>query len=350
MRETLNAGLAAFIRQMPKVELHVHLEGAIQPQTLLTLAQRNQVALPAGTVEGIRQWYTFTDFAHFVEIYTLISACIRTPEDIEFVTQAFLRGQADQNIRYTEVTYTPYTHFMQKGLPFAEQLAAINRAGAWAEAELGVRMGLIIDIARSTTPQEGLTVAQWAVQHQAEGVLALGLGGAEIGNPPQKHAVAFDLARAAGVPAIPHAGETVGPESIRDALTTLHPVRLEHGVRCIEDPALVALLRERQIPLDVCPTSNICLNVYGSLQDHPLPQLLDAGLYVTLNSDDPPMFNTTLTDEYLACAAQFGWDVGVIEQLTLNAVRASLLPPSDKAWLERDIYTEFARLRQQHLV
>lgn len=346
----MHNGLTEFIKAMPKVELHVHLEGAIQPETLLKLARKNGITLPADTVEGIRQWYTFTDFPHFVEIYYAISECIRTPDDIEFFVREFLQGQAAQNIRYTEAIYTPYTHFRQKGLPFADQLAAINRARQWAQAELDVCMGVIVDIDRMSTPEEGLVVADWAIEHYGDGVIALGLGGPEVGHPPEKHIPAFDRAHAAGVPAIPHAGETEGPASIWGAVNHLHPLRIEHGVRCLEDPVLVDVLRERQIPLDVCPTSNICLKVFDKFENHPLPRLLDEGLYVTLNSDDPPMFNTTLTDEYLKSAQAFGLSVGTIEQLIFNAVRASLLPATDKANLERDIYAEFGRLRQEYLV
>jgi adenosine deaminase len=341
--------LETYIRAMPKAELHVHLEGAIQPETLLELAQRNGVALPAVTVDGLRAWYTFTNFAHFIEIYLAVSACIRSPDDIELIAREFLASQAAQNIRYSEVTYTAFTHYHFKGLPFRDQLAALNRARAWAERELGVTMGLVIDIPRSISAEDGLLVADWAIQGMGDGVIALGLGGPEIGNPPEKFAAAFERARAAGLPGVPHAGETVGPESIWGALRALDAVRIGHGVRCIEDPALMAELRERQIPLEVCPTSNICLGVAPSIAAHPLPHLIDAGLYVTLNSDDPPMFNTSLTGEYLATARGYNWGAGELEQLDLNAVRVALLPEAERAALEAQFTAEFARLRGEHL-
>src|SRR5262245_13411996 len=153
----------SFVEAMPKVELHVHLEGSIRPETLLALARRNRVALPADTVEGLRAWYTFTDFPHFVQIYVAISSCLRTPDDIELVAREFLTGQAEQNIRYSEITYTAFTHYAHKSIPFHEQLAALNRARAWAVAELGVTMGLIIDISRDRPADSGLQVADWAI-------------------------------------------------------------------------------------------------------------------------------------------------------------------------------------------
>jgi adenosine deaminase len=321
------------IRAMPKVELHVHLEGSIQPATLLALAHRHDIRLPADTVEGLRAWYTFTDFPHFIEIYKAISACLRTPDDIELIAREFLAGQAAQNIRYSEVTYTAYTHFATKQISFTDQLAALNRARAWAEAALGVSMGLVIDIERTVTADEGLIVADWVIGALGNGVVALGLGGPEVGHPPERYAAAFDRALAAGVPRVPHAGETAGPASIWGALRSLHAQRLGHGVRCLEDPALVAELRDRQIHLEVCPTSNVCLHVVPTLAEHMLPQLLAEGLNVSLNTDDPPMFNTTLNGEYLAAAHAFGLSLADLQQLALNAARASLLPADKKAML-----------------
>ncbi len=341
--------LAQLIQQMPKVELHVHLEGAVQPATLLHLAQENGITLPVTTEAEVRQWYTFTDFAHFVEIYFAISECIATPDDLEYVAREFLRGQAAQNILYSEVIFTPYIHYQQKGMAFADQLAAIQRAIAWARQEFGITMAIVVDIDRQTTPEEGALVAEWAIgaMHEHDGVIGLGLGGPEIGHPPQKHQPAFDLAHAAGLPALIHAGETEGPASVWGALDTLHPLRILHGVRCVEDPALVERLAQQQIALDVCPVSNLCLNVFPSIEQHPLPYLLDQGLNITINSDDPPMFNTSLTNEYLVIADAFGFDAEMIQALSLNAVDNSLLPAEPKAALRRLFERDFARLRNE---
>ncbi len=334
-----------FIRSMPKVELHVHLEGSIQPETLLRLAERNHIHLPATSVAELREWYTFTDFSHFVEIYLTISSCICTAADIELIAREFLIGQAAQNIRYSEVTFTAFTHYHFNRLPFADQLGALKRARVWAEQELGVSMGIVIDIPRSTPAETGMIVANWAISGREQGVIALGLGGPEVGHPPEKFQAAFELAREAGLPSVPHAGETMGPESIWGALRTLHAIRIGHGVRCLEDTALVAELRKRHIPLEICPTSNVCLGVVPSFEQHPLPHLLDAGLYVTINSDDPPMFNTTLTDEYCKIADAFHFEAEELEQLVLNGVRASLLPPEERTRMEAQFIVEFARLR-----
>lgn len=341
------AGLEAFIRAMPKVELHVHLEGSVRPATLLKLARQSGTPIPADDEASLRAWYRFTDFEHFIEVYLMVCKCICTPDDIELIAREFLAGQAEQNIRYSEVTYTAYAHYRDRGLPFEDQLAALNRARAWGESELGVSMGLVIDIPRSISPEEGLLSADWAISGYGRGVVAFGIGGSERGNPPSKFADSFARVKAAGVPSVPHAGEVVGPESIWDALDAGNAVRIGHGIRCLEDPALVAELRASRIPLEVSPTSNVCLRAVPSFEQHPLPRLIAEGLVVTLNSDDPPMFNTTLTDEFLKSSRAFGFGADDFERLTLDALRVSFLPPGRRSQMEAAFTREFARLRAQ---
>jgi adenosine deaminase len=340
--------LTDFIRAMPKVELHVHLQGATQPETWLELAQRNNVDLPAKTPAEMREWFRFKDFRHFIDTYVHVVRALVTADDLELVAREFLKNQAAQNIVYSEVTYTPSVRTITGEMPpFEQQLAALNRARAWAEVEFGVSMGVVIDIPREITAAEADFYADWAISGHGRGVVAFGIGGYEPGNPPEKYAAQFARVYAAGVPCVPHAGETVGPESIWSAIRVCNAVRIGHGVRCLEDPALVDYLRERQIPLEVSPTSNVFLKVFPSLAEHALPRLLDAGLYVTINSDDPPMFNTTLTDEYLRIVETFGFDAERIEHLMLNAVRAALLPADQKAQMEKRFLAEFARLRAE---
>jgi adenosine deaminase len=335
-----------FIQRMPKVELHVHIEGAIQPETLLQLAAKNGIELPAQDAAGLRAWYRFTDFPHFIQIYVQASMCIQTLDDIELVARDFLAQQAAQNIVYSEATWTPHTHYRQKGLTYSDQLAALNRGRAWAQRELQVDMGIVVDISRGdSSAAEALTLAKWAVEQQGNGVVAFGIGGSEVGYPPALFKAAFDYAHAHQLPILPHAGETAGADSIWSALQDAHATRLYHGVRALEDAQLVAYLREKQIPLDVCPTSNVCLGVVPDIESHMLPQLLEAGLYVTINSDDPPMFDTTLTNEYQKIASAFKYDAAMIERLVMNAVRASLLSATDKERLVANFTAQFKQLQ-----
>jgi adenosine deaminase len=333
-----------FIRAMPKAELHVHMEGSIRPETLLALAAKHHVALAGGTVDALRQWYNFTDFGHFITVYKTIANCLRTPDDVELIAREFLANQAAQNIVYSEVTYTPYLQFRNHGLGVVEQLQAIDRARIWAERELQVSMNLIIDIPRQISTEEGLIVADWAIAGMRHGVIGFGLGGLEVGHPAEKHKKAFDRARAAGLRSVPHAGELAGPESIRDAIRLLGAERIGHGITCLRDPDLVVQLRHQQIPLEVCPASNICLKVAASIEAHPLPQLIDSGLFVTINSDDPPLFNTSLTDEYRIAARTFGFHRDQIEKLSFNAVRAAFLPDDKRRALEARFRAGFLSL------
>lgn len=320
---------------MPKVELHVHLEGSIRPETLMALSTKNGVDLPPRTLDEFRDWFRFVDFPHFAEVYQAMSRCIRTPEDLEAITRDFLAGQAAQGILHSEATFTALTHYRNAGIPFEEQIDAIDRARRWGEKDHGVSLLLIVDIPREfVTPEEAMMTAGWVADAYGKGVVAaLGLGGYENGFPPEMFADAFALAAEAGVPAVVHAGETGGPESVRGAVESLQAIRIGHGVRAMEDPDVVDILKERGTVLEVCPSSNVCLRVFETMAAHPLPKMLEAGLAVTLNTDDPPFFNTTLTDEYIQVAEAFGIAEDQFRAFNLRAAEASLLPDADKAEL-----------------
>jgi adenosine deaminase len=337
-----------FIKEMPKVELHVHLEGSIRPSTLLILAERNQVDLPASDLDGLRDFYRFTDFPHFIRVYFTISGCLQTVDDFSLIAYEFGADMHRQNIRYSEVTFTPYTNVANTGLPFDKILDGLNAGRARARADFGVDFRWVLDIVRDD-PGTRHQVAEWAIGAQDRGVVGLGLGGTEAHHPAEHFADVFALAEAAGLHRVPHAGETVGPASIWGALRALGAERIGHGVRSIEDPSLIDYLVEHQIPLEQCPTSNLCLGVYPSYEAHPLRQLWDLGLYVTVNSDDPPMFNTDLVGEYQALVDYKGFTPAELEQLSLNALRASFLPPDQKATLEDAFLAQFAELRSKHL-
>ena len=336
--------LSEFAQRMPKAELHVHLEGSILPATLLLLAQRNGIELPYKTVEDLQEFYRFRDFAHFIDTYWAITGCLRTPEDYTLIAYDFGCECARQNIRYAEVTFSMSTNVSKTGLPWQMILQALNDGRARACAEFGVRWQWVFDIVRNLPDtQESLT--QIALEARSMGVVALGLGGSEAEFPAEMFAASFDRADKEGLRSVPHAGETMGPASIWAALDLLHADRIGHGVRCIEDPRLVETLRRRQIPLEICPTSNIILGVYNDYAQLPLRKLLDAGLFVTVNSDDPPMFNTSLNQEYHVLIDHFGFDLMELEKVSLNAVQASFLNESEKTLLAGEFIAEFTRLK-----
>jgi len=340
--------LGEFIRDMPKVELHVHLEGSIRPSTLLTLAERNGVPLPAHDLEGLRAFYRFTDFSHFIEVYITISSCLRIVDDFALIAYEFGADMARQNIRYAEVTFTPYTHAGHKGLAFDDILGGLNDGRARAQAEFGVEFRWVFDVVRDD-PQSRHQVAAWAASALDRGAVGLGLGGSERGFPPEWFVDAFAVARQAGLHSVPHAGEVVGPESVWGAIRALRAERIGHGVRSVEDPALVTYLQQHQIPLEICPTSNLCLGVYPSYETHPVRWLWDQGVTITVNSDDPPMFNTDLVYEYQVLADHLGFTAAELERLSLNALQASFLPDDRKTALRQVFLAEFADLRARHL-
>lgn len=320
------------VKSMGKVELHVHLEGAIKPRTLMKIARRNNIDLPASTPDEFDDWYQFTGFPHFADVYQTISSAIQKPEDLYDITVDFLEDQAAQNIFHTEATFTAQTHFLARGLPYDAQIDAIRAARDDVAVRLGTSLLLIIDIPRDwTNAEQALVTAEWVAKVHGDGLVgALGLGGYEVGFPPEDFEKAFAIAREAGVPAVVHAGETEGPASIWGALNTLNAIRIGHGVTCVHDANLVAHLREHQIPMEVCPSSNVCLKVCDDLQSHPIKDMEDAGLLVTVNSDDPPIFNTTLTDEYKLLSETFGFSYEDFKRFNMRAANASLLDDKNK--------------------
>ena len=347
---TVASETITFIRQMPKAEIHVHLEGAIQPETVLALAERHDRAtsLPTTDLDALRKWFTFTGFPHFVEIYLTISDLLRTPEDFALIVEACGADMAAQNIRYRELTFTPYTHthLQDKGLTIADLLSGLERGRATAQAKYGVEMRWIFDIPRNASfsrsngiydPRVAEKTLEYAMAGKERGVVGFGLGGFEVGAPPEPYAHAFTEAKAAGLLSVPHAGETMGAPSVRGALHALQADRIGHGVRAIEDPALLQEIKERQIVLELNPTSNVSLHVYRRLAEHPFPHLDRMGLLVTVNSDDPPLFNTTLIDEYTLLAREFGYHHADLARIARNAFVAAGLPADRK----RQLLTDF---------
>jgi adenosine deaminase len=326
------------LRAMPKVELHVHLEGATDPDTVWDMAARNKVRLPARSREEWARFYEFRDFGHFVEVYTAAAGAMKTPEDWSFMVERFLANQARQNVRYCETFLS--ASFQVNRFPADEWLHALAEGAANGEARHGCRVRFIPDISREI-PDSRHRVLEFALRARATGlVVGLGLGGPEVGFPPEGFADVYAEARRQGMRVVAHAGETAGADSVRGAVESLKAERIGHGVRCLEDPSLVAQLRANRIPMEVSPTSNYRLGVVRRGEPHPIRQMVDAGLYCTVNSDDPPMFGTDLNGEYELLAGQgFGWDE--LWRLNRNAVEASFLSEAEKAALRRE-YDTFA--------
>jgi aminodeoxyfutalosine deaminase len=319
--------LSDFIACLPKVELHVHHVGSASPRIVSELAERHPGTVPSDP-EALRRFFEFRDFAHFVEVYLAVVDLIRTPEDIRYLTHEIGREMATgQGLRYAELTCTPYTSVRPreegKGMPIEAYTEAIEDARVAVERDFGLVLRWIYDIpGESGLPAADATL-EYALHHRTDALVGFGLGGPEIGVPRPQFQPHFDAARAAGLHSVPHAGETTGPETVWHALRLLGAERIGHGTSSAQDPELLAHLAERGVPLEVCPSSNVATRAVASLEEHPIRAFRDAGVTITVNSDDPPMFNTTLNREYEIAAELLGLDEAGVADLARTGVRAS---------------------------
>jgi adenosine deaminase len=331
-----------FIGRLPKVELHVHLVGSASVGTVLELVGRHPGGAGAAGVPGsaaeLADFYAFRDFPHFAEVYGAVSSLVRDPADVAALVLGAARDLAGQNVRYAELTVTPYT-FTAAGMPAAELTEALDIAARSAARDYGITMAYIFDVAGEYGEPAARATLEHALACPPAGLTGFGLAGIEQARPQFTAAFrsVFAAATAAGLHSVPHAGEMSGPATIWESLDGLRAERIGHGISCLDDPALVTRLRESQIPLEVCPTSNVCTRQVTGLAQHPLPRMLAEGLFVTLNSDDPPMFGTTLTEEYRRAASVLGLTRAQLAGLAANGVRASFLDPRAKEKLLAEI-------------
>jgi aminodeoxyfutalosine deaminase len=332
------APLDAFVAQLPKVELHVHLVGSAPVDTVLQLARRHPDAGVPVTAEGLRAYYSFRDFPHFIDIYTAVTRLLTGPQDITDLIRGVARVLAAQQVRYAEFQFGPYA-FQRLGIPDAAITEALDGGRREALAEHGVRIGWIIEFPGQRADEYARDALRLALENPPEGTVGFGIGGIEAGRAPYRDLIrdVFAAATAAGLHSVPHAGETTGPETVWEAVSALRAERIGHGIRSLDDPALVAYLAERQLPVDVSPTSNVCTRCVPSIAAHPLRRMVEAGLLVTLNSDDPPMFGTSLSNEYLIAGRDLGFSPAELAGLAASGVRASFLEPAAKQGLLAEI-------------
>jgi adenosine deaminase/aminodeoxyfutalosine deaminase len=337
--------LAGFVAGLPKAELHVHHVGSASPRIVAELAARHAGSTPVpADPELLADYFVFSDFAHFVEVYLSVVDLIRDAEDVWTLTYEVARDLAAQQVRYAELTLTPYSSIV-RGIPAEAFCEAVEDARLRAHAEAGIELRWCFDIpGEAGVPSADLTL-EVALTQRPAGLVSFGLGGPEIGVPRAQFAPHFRAAVAEGLHSVPHAGESTGPQTVWDALTLLGAERIGHGIASARDPRLLAHLRETGTPLEVCPTSNVRTRSVPSLAEHPLPELVAAGVTVTVNSDDPPMFATTLNHEYLVAADLLGLDAAGVADLARAAVRASFQDESGKAALlaEIDAYAASTR-------
>jgi adenine deaminase len=328
------------IEALPKAELHLHLEGTLEPEMLFGLAQRNRVKLAYGSVEAVRSAYSFSRLQDFLDIYYAGTAVLQTERDFHELALAYFRRARSDNVRHVEAFFDPQAH-TERGIPIAAVMAGFLQAVDDA-ADLGVSVYLIPCFLRHLPERQALATFE-DLSPWLDRLAAVGLDSSEVGHPPRNFKRAFDKARAAGLKVVAHAGEEGPHEYVREALELLKVDRIDHGNRSLEDPDLVAELRERAIPLTVCPLSNLRLAVVADLREHPLPRMLQAGLKVTVNSDDPAYFGGYVNDNYREVAEAVGLSADDIVKLARNSFEASFLPPGRKQEYDAQVTEAAAR-------
>ncbi|MDP9192737.1 MAG: adenosine deaminase [Acidobacteriota bacterium] len=310
-----------FIAGLPKAELHLHIEGTLEPELMFELARRNGIALPHESVDALRGAYDFRDLQSFLDLYYQGAGVLQTRQDFHDMTAAYFRKAVSQNVRHAEIFFDPQTH-TDRGIAFETVISGIHEAQTDAERDLGITSKLILCFLRHLSEDEAMKTLDEALPYR-EWLVAVGLDSSERGHPPSKFARVFARAREAGLLTVAHAGEEGPPEYIREALDILKVSRIDHGVRCLEDPELVDRLVAEQIPLTVCPLSNIRLRVFDTMREHPLRAMLARGLKVTINSDDPAYFGGYINENYNAAADALGLTREELEQLAKNSFDAS---------------------------
>jgi adenine deaminase len=319
---------ADYIRGLPKAELHVHIEGTLEPELAFRLAKKHGIVLPHASVEELRRAYRFTDLQSFLDIYYDGAAVLRDADDFHALTLAYLYKAHAQGVVHAEIFFDPQTH-TARGIALDTVLDGLCRARAEAERELGITCRLILCFLRHLSADEAMRTLEEALPHK-EAITAVGLDSSESGHPPAKFSEVFARARREGLPAVAHAGEEGPPSYIYEALDILKVRRIDHGVRCEEAPELIERLVRARVPLTVCPLSNVKLKVFERIENHNLKRLLERGVCVTVNSDDPAYFGGYVLENYLAVQRGLGLSKDDLTVLARNSIEASFLNDSAK--------------------
>lgn len=339
--------LKQFIMAVPKVELHLHIEGAIPLETMLALIHRKEPASTIQTIEDLQRRFTFTDFPHFLDVWRWKDTFIMYERDFEEIAYQVLRDLSAQNVAYVEAFYAPGS-YQKQNLSIQGITENLITGKERANRDFGIRCEFIIDLIRNHELDKARYYLDEVTPYLGKGVIGVGIGGPEHDFPADPYAEIYQEARQRGFRLTAHAGEAAGAESIRSAVEKLGVERIGHGLRAYEDPELIALLKERQIPLEMCVVSNVKTAVCKSIEAHPIKQYFDQGLLITANSDDPVMFNTSINHEYQVLFQQLGFMVDELKQLSLNGIAASFLSQEDRHKMKAEFETEWQQLFEEY--
>ncbi|MFW9835248.1 MAG: adenosine deaminase [Candidatus Thorarchaeota archaeon] len=332
------------IKALPKVELHVHTLGSLQPSTLLSIIREDGLDTPYQTVDDIIQRFQYSDFAHFIEVYMEIIGYITREQHFESITYDMLKKCAECSTHYVEASFSPRDH-LQHNLDFSGMVNAINRGISRARASFGIESNIRIDLVRSSTQDEAMEVLDM-IEENPQNIVSVDIGGNEPLFPPKPFAEAYKRAREMGLHLVAHAGEAAGPNSIWEAIKYLDIERIGHGVTAREDPKLINYLKEKQIGIEMNPVSNLRTGVVKSIREHPIRKFYDRGLLVTVGSDDPSLFHTDLNNEYIQIHKHLDFSIQELFQISLNGVRMAFIDDSRKKELRNTFNREYSRIME----
>ncbi|MEQ8189079.1 MAG: adenosine deaminase [Candidatus Eremiobacterota bacterium] len=319
-----------FIEKMPKIELHVHLEGAIPLEILFEFIRRDRTETSIKSLDNLKEKFLYKDFEHFIQIWGWKNRFIKSEKDFEVIIYEVLRYMSLQHVIYVEMFYSPGDFFLRQGLSIQSITEYLIAGKERAFNDFNIQCNLIVDLVRDYGPDTGMEILKKVTPYIGKGLVGIGLGGSEQYYPAGVYKEVYRKAKDLGCRLTAHAGEAAGTESIWDVLENLHVERIGHGVRAYEDTKLVSFLKEKQIPLEICPVSNVKTGIFKSVETHPVIKYFTEGLMVTINSDDPLMFNTSITEEYLSLARNFTLSVNDVKQLCMNSINSSFMKDNNK--------------------
>lgn len=331
------------IRALPKLEQHIHIIGSTQPETLLWLIQDGGVKSDLKTLEDVKKHYRYTDFSHFIRVYSSVNDIVTKESQYELITYEMLKNEATFNVRHVEAIWSAYDH-MRRGLDYIKMLDSINAGIHQAGKDFGVTCTIRVDLVRNYGPEIGAMLLG-SIKEKGDNIVAVDIGGSEDNYPPEPYEAVFRKAREQGLHLVAHAGEAAGPESVRGAVERLKVERVGHGVTAVRDQATIQLLKSRNVTIECCPISNLRTGVIKSIREHPIREFIQNGLKVSLNSDDPPMFGTDMNNEYLALSRELEFTPRELANISLNAVDSSFLPEVSKRELHEIFVDELQRLK-----
>ncbi len=341
------ASISQFAKEIPKAELHLHLEGAIPLRTLFDFIQRAGTEPSIKTINDLVERFHYTDFSHFLDLWVWKNTFIQKEEDFEELAYQVLKGLAGENVKYVEAFYSP-AEYWQQGLSVQGITESLIKGKERACKEFGIKSELIVDLVRDYGPEIGMQVMKDLTPYLGNGLIGIGLGGNERVFPAEAYATVYQEAKKRGFRLTVHAGECEGAESMWAAINTLKPERIGHGIRANEDPKLVSFLQECQIPLEMCVTSNVKTGVCESVKEHPIKEYFQEGLLITLNSDDPSMFNSSISNEYIILNQELGFSLSELKQISMNGVDASFMNERDKEFVKSKFEHDWTKLLDRY--